>query len=222
MLLIAKIVLAVQLAPFGDEAWYWQESRHPAWGYSDLPPLTAWLIATGDAAFGHGPLAMRAPFLLLGAALPLLIVRIAARISGAVDGWRAGMLALGLPLLGTLGIFALPDVPLTFASALALDAVERAARTRRLRDWALLGVALALAWLAHYRAATLLVAGLAFFELTPRGRALWRDPGLWLADYCAWAILRKWERGDTQWYDVVASKIRSEFDLWRQSRTVYY
>ncbi|MGH8090385.1 MAG: glycosyltransferase family 39 protein [Rudaea sp.] len=181
VLLIAKIVLAAQLAPFGDEAWYWQESRHPAWGYSDLPPLTAWLIAAGEAAFGHGTLAMRAPFLLLGALLPLLIVRIAARISGTMDGWRAGMLALGLPLLATLGIFALPDVPLTFASALALDAIERAARTRRLRDWALLGVALALAWLAHYRAATLLAAGLAFFALTPRGRALWRDPGLWLA-----------------------------------------
>ena len=41
VLLVVKIVLAAQLAPFGDEAWYWQESRHPAWGYSDLPPLTA-------------------------------------------------------------------------------------------------------------------------------------------------------------------------------------
>jgi 4-amino-4-deoxy-L-arabinose transferase-like glycosyltransferase len=181
VLLVAKIILAAQLAPFGDEAWYWQESRHPAWGYSDLPPLTAWLIAAGEAAFGHGMLAMRAPFLLLGALLPLLIVRLAARIFGTVDGWRAGMLALGLPLLGTLGIFALPDVPLTFASALALDAIERAARRRKLCDWTLLGVALALAWLAHYRAAMLLAAGLAFFALRSRGRALWRDPGLWLA-----------------------------------------
>ncbi len=90
-------------------------------------------------------------------------------------------MTLGLPLLGTLGIFALPDVPLTFASALALDAIERAARTRSLRDWILLGIALALAWLAHYRAAMLIAAGLAFLVLTPRGRGLWRDPGLWLA-----------------------------------------
>ncbi len=176
-----KIVLAAQLAPFGDEAWYWQESRHLAWGYSDLPPLTAWLVAAGQALFGHGTLAMRAPFLALGALLPLLIVRIAGRVSGPGDGWRAGLLALGLPLLGTLGIFALPDVPLTFASALALDAVERAARTRRMRDWTVLGAALAFAWLAHYRAAMLLAAGLAFLALMPRGRALWRDSGLWLA-----------------------------------------
>lgn len=176
-----KIVLAAHLAPFGDEAWYWQESRHPAWGYSDLPPLTAWLIAAGEAVFGHGTLAMRAPFLALGAMLPLLVVRIAARMFGPMNGWRAGLFTLGLPLLGTLGIFALPDVPLTFASALALDAIERAARTQKLRDWSLLGAALALAWLAHYRAAMLLAAGLAFVALMPRGRVLWRDPGLWLA-----------------------------------------
>jgi 4-amino-4-deoxy-L-arabinose transferase-like glycosyltransferase len=181
VLLVVKIVLAARLAPFGDEAWYWQESRHPAWGYSDLPPLTAWLIAAGEAMLGHGMLAVRAPFLALGALLPLLIVRIAARVFGKADGWRAGLLALGLPLLGTLGIFALPDVPLTFASALALFAIERAARMRHLRDWTLLGAALALAWLAHYRAAMLLAAGFAFFAFTPRGRSLWRGPGLWLA-----------------------------------------
>ncbi|MBS0569736.1 MAG: glycosyltransferase family 39 protein [Proteobacteria bacterium] len=181
VLLVAKIVLAAQLAPFGDEAWYWQESRHLAAGYSDLPALTAWLIAAGETIFGHGVLAMRAPFLALGALLPLVIVRIGNRIFGEGHGWRAGLLALGLPLLGTLGIFALPDVPLTFASALALDAIERASRTRARRDWALLGFALALAWLAHYRAAMLLAAGFAFLALIPRGRALWRDPGLWLA-----------------------------------------
>ena len=169
------------MAPFGDEAWYWQESRHPEWGYSDLPPLTAWLIAAGEAVLGHGTLAMRAPFLALGALLPLAVVRIASDLFNDTDAWCAGLLVLGLPLLGTLGIFALPDVPLTFASALALLAVERAARSHNLRDWALLGVALAFAWLAHYRAAMLVAAGLAFFALTPRGRTLWRDPGLWLA-----------------------------------------
>lgn len=180
-LLVIKLILAAHLAPFGDEAWYWQESRHPAWGYSDLPPLTAWLIAAGEGLFGHGVLAMRAPFLALGALLPLVVVRIARDLFDETDAWRAGLLALGLPLLGTLGIFALPDVPLTFASALALLAIERAARTHSLRDWTLLGVALAFAWLAHYRAAMLLAAGFVFFAFTPRGRALWRDPGLWLA-----------------------------------------
>ncbi|MGH8040497.1 MAG: ArnT family glycosyltransferase [Rudaea sp.] len=181
VVLVAKIALAWQLAPFGDEAWYWQESRHLAMGYSDVPPLTAWLIAFSETLLGHSALAMRAPFLLLGALLPLVMVRLTARLYGAGFGWCAGLVTLGVPLLGTLGIFALPDVPLTFAAALALAAIERAAATHRLRDWSLLGCALALAWLAHYRAAMLLAAGLVFLLATPRGRALWRDPGLWLA-----------------------------------------
>lgn len=181
VVLAAKIVLAAALSPFGDEAWYWQESRHPDWGYSDLPPATAWLIGLGEALCGHGAFAMRAPFLLLGALLPLVMVRIGRRVFDARAGWCAGLLTLLLPLLGTLGIFALPDVPLTVASAVALDAFERAARERRLRDWILLGIALGLAWLCHYRAAMLMFAGATFLALTPRGRALWREPGLWLA-----------------------------------------
>jgi 4-amino-4-deoxy-L-arabinose transferase-like glycosyltransferase len=178
---LLRVWLAARLAPFGDEAWYWQESRALDWSFSDLPLATAWLIRLGETWFGHSVLAMRAPFLLLGLSLPWILVGTGRRLFGAAAGWCAGTLALLLPLLGTLGIFALPDVPLTVASALALDALERAARRGRLRDWLLLGFALAGAWLCHYRAAMLYLAGLAFLAGTRRGRALWRDRGLWLA-----------------------------------------
>lgn len=178
---IIRIALATNLAPFGDEAWYWQESRALDWSYSDLPLATAWLIRLGESMFGHGALAMRAPFLLLGALLPLVLVRTGNRVFGSPAGWQAGLLALALPLLGTLGIFALPDVPLTLCCVVALDALECAARTHRTRDWALLGLALAGAWLSHYRAGMLMLTGLAFLLLTPRGRLLWRDRGLWMA-----------------------------------------
>jgi hypothetical protein len=108
---IVRIVLAANLAPFGDEAWYWQESRALDWSYSDLPLATAWLIRLGEAVFGHGVLAMRAPFLLLGALLPLVLIRTGNRVFGSPVGWQAGLLALALPLLGTLGIFALRMCP---------------------------------------------------------------------------------------------------------------
>ena len=181
VVLAAKIALAADLAPFGDEAWYWQESRALDWSYSDLPLATAWLIRGGETLFGHGVLGMRAPFLVIGALLPLIVLRIGRRVFDPAAGYIAGLLTLAMPVLGTLGIFALPDVPLTFASALALDALERATRSHRLRDWTLLGIALAMAWLTHYRAAMLMLTGLAFLCLTVRGRGLWRDRGLWLA-----------------------------------------
>ena len=49
-----------------------------------------------------------------------------------------------------------------------------------------------------------------------------KDPMLWAADYCAWAIQRKWERGDDRSWQRIAPKIKSEFDLWRNGTTTYY
>lgn len=48
------------------------------------------------------------------------------------------------------------------------------------------------------------------------------DPCLQIADYCAWAIQRKWERGETKWYGMIEDKIKTEFDLWRNGSTLYY
>jgi 4-amino-4-deoxy-L-arabinose transferase-like glycosyltransferase len=233
LLAAIKLVLAASLAPFVDEAFYWQESRHLALAYSDLPPLTAWLIRFGEWVFGHGTLAMRAPFLLLGALLPLVMVWFVSRLAGSCEvifpyshrekvaarrmrvrrsdelralaepspaaarhplpegegthefairaGWIAGIWTMLLPLAGTLGVLALPDVPLTLAALVALAAFARATTAGRPRDWLLLGAALAFTALAHYRVAMLLLAGLVFLVATPRGRAQWCRPGLWAA-----------------------------------------
>ena len=180
-LLLVKIALAATLAPFSDEAFDWQESRHLAWGYSDLPPLTAWLIRLGETLAGHGLLGMRWPFLLVGAALPWIVARFAREAFDARTGWQAGLLCLALPLASTLGVLAVPDVPLTVAIMLAVLALQRVAEANRMRDWLLLGGALALAWMTHYRAAMPMLVGLLFLALALRGRVLWRRRGLWLA-----------------------------------------
>jgi 4-amino-4-deoxy-L-arabinose transferase-like glycosyltransferase len=180
-LLAIKLVLALTLQPLGDEAFYWQESRHLAWGYSDLPPLTAWLIRAGENVAGHGVWGMRWPFLLLGSCLPWLLVAFGRCAFDKRAGWQAGLLCMCLPLAGSLGIVALPDVPLTVAGAVAMLALLRAMDRNRLREWLLLGIALAVCWLSHYRAAMFIVAGLLLFLLTPRGRQQWIRGGFWLA-----------------------------------------
>ncbi|MEO6382543.1 MAG: DUF3800 domain-containing protein [Nitrobacter sp.] len=48
------------------------------------------------------------------------------------------------------------------------------------------------------------------------------DPCLQLADYCTWAIQRKWETGDARSYDLIKAKIGYEYDLWRRGTTHYY
>ena len=179
--LVVKVAIAVLLAPFGDEAFYWQESRVLAWSYTDLPPATALTIRLGETVFGHHEFGMRSVFLLLGALIPLAIRRLGAETFDARTGALAGMGWMLLPLGATLGVLALPDVPLTFAAVVALLALCRALRDDRLRDWLMLGFALSLAWVTHYRAAMLVLAGLAVFVGSRAGRACWRRPGLWLA-----------------------------------------
>ncbi|RUL79776.1 glycosyltransferase family 39 protein [Dyella choica] len=178
---LLKLLLVSTLQPFGDEAFYWQESRHLAWGYTDLPPLTACLIHLGERVAGHGLWGMRWPFLLLGSALPWLLVGFARRAFDARTGWQAGLLCLCLPLAGSLGVLAMPDVPLTLAGALAMFTLLRAMDEDRLGDWLLLGAALAVCWMSHYRAAMYVLAGFLLCVLTPRGRVQWRRPGFWLA-----------------------------------------
>ncbi len=46
--------------------------------------------------------------------------------------------------------------------------------------------------------------------------------GLQVADYCNWAIYRKWSSGDTLQYDRIKPMICSEFEIFRGGATYYY
>ncbi|MHC1479205.1 ArnT family glycosyltransferase [Frateuria aurantia] len=178
-LLLLKLVVACRLAPFPDEAFYWQESRHLAWGYADLPGMTAWLIHLGEGLFGHGLLAMRLPFLLLGAVLPWLVRDLAARVSAPAQAWQAALWCLALPLASSLGVLALPDVPLTVAMLLTICALARLGGTPSVGAWLAVGVGLAVAFCSHYRAAALVLIGLWLIVGTAVGRGWWRQPTAW-------------------------------------------
>lgn len=46
--------------------------------------------------------------------------------------------------------------------------------------------------------------------------------GLQIADYCNWAIYRKWESGDSRSYDLIKARIMSEFDIFGAGTDHYY
>jgi hypothetical protein len=48
------------------------------------------------------------------------------------------------------------------------------------------------------------------------------DPCLQAADYCAWALQRKWEYGDDRSYKLIEGKINSEYDLWKWGSIEFY
>ena len=177
-LLLLKLWLACSMPLLGDEAWYWLEGQQLAWAYSDLPGLTAWLARLGVAVGGDTLLGLRWPFLLIGAALPWLSVRIAARWFGEDAGWRAGLFALLLPLASLTGLLALPDVPLVFATLLAFDACAALLGRVSVGACVQLAVALTLGANSHYRFAIALFAGAAGLLASREGRALLRRPGV--------------------------------------------
>ncbi len=194
-LLLLKAVVAARLPLFVDEAFYWQESRHLAWAYSDLPGLTAWLIRIGTTVFGEGTLALRMPFLLLASLVPWLVVRVTARESGERHGWLAGIATLLLPLSGSLGLMALPDTAMVLATLLCLDAGARLLRGVGYGAALQLALGLAIGALSHYRFAAVIGVGALALLALPQGRQALRDPRLWIAiafGIAAWTPLLAW------------------------------
>lgn len=192
---VIKVVIAARLPLFVDEAFYWQEGRHLAAAYSDLPGLTAWLTRLGTAIGGDHVLALRAPFLLMAALMPWLIAHIARRWFGEAHGWQAGTLAVLMPLSGTLGVMALPDVPMAMATVLCMDAGARLLREVDATSAAELALGLAIGALSHYRFLGVIGVGFVALLLLPEGRRMLRDARVWVAlavGVAAWAPLLAW------------------------------
>ncbi len=190
-----KLLVAARLPLFVDEAFYWQEGQHLAAAYSDLPGLTAWLARLGVELGGQHVLALRLPFLAIGAWLPWAISRIAARWFGEVAGWQAGSLTLIMPLSATLGLLAVPDVPMALAAVLCLDAGARLLRNVDAMASMRLALALAVGALSHYRFVGVIGVGLVALLMLPQGRRMLRDPRVWVAlaiGVMAWLPLLAW------------------------------
>ena len=201
LLLLTKLVLASHLPLFVDEAFYWQEGQHLAWAYSDLPGLTAWLTRLGVAIGGDNTLALRAPFLVIAALLPWLVARITAREYDAAQGWQAGIFAMLLPLAGTLGLLAVPDAAMAFATLLCMDAGTRLLRGVTATAALELAVGLAIGALSHYRFIAVIGVGFLALLLIPQGRRALGDPRVLIAiafGAAAWAPLVAWNLGNAE------------------------
>lgn len=157
---VVRLALALGTDIYFDEAYYWQWSRHLAWGYFDHPPLIAWLIAALD---------LRPVALLCGAGTVAAVWGLARDVHGSREAaWRAAALWSVVPVSVLSGVWALPDTPLLLCWTLALWALWR-------ERWVLAGLASGLALLSKYPG--VLLAGI-FLITAVRMRRLPR--GAWL------------------------------------------
>ncbi|MFT3788650.1 MAG: glycosyltransferase family 39 protein [Tepidisphaeraceae bacterium] len=167
----------------GDEAQYWEWSRHLDLAYYSKGPLVAYVIRASCAIFGDVMWAVRLPALVLAVGTSICTYYVTAKL------FRSERLALGVVLLThTLPMFVVGsmlmtiDPPYYFCWALATALATKALVDESRLAWIGAGIAIGFGLLTKY-AAPLWFVGLFAFLLTDRdARQRWlRTPWPWLA-----------------------------------------
>lgn len=71
----------------------------------------------------------------------------------------------------------------------------------------------------HQALASMLPKGMKYRILHHASRSHYN---LQIADYCCWAVYRKWERGEISCHTRIKSAIRSEYDIFQNGKWYYY
>lgn len=155
--LAIKLFLAAVFPFTGDEAFFHRWGVHPAWHYSDHPPLVGWLLAVLHG-ISDAPLVLRSVTLLVTSAIALLVVDLLRRLlpdEREAQAWLAGAVYLALPW-SWLFVLVTTDTLLVLFMALSFWAYVRADTSERGTGWYLLcGALLGTAFFSKYFAALL-------------------------------------------------------------------
>jgi dolichol-phosphate mannosyltransferase len=162
---------SVELLP--EEAYYWNYSRHLDIGYLDHPPMVAWLIRLGTAAFGQSQFGVRIGALCCGVITSVFTYRLTLKLFGEASALAALVLAQALPFFFLSGLLITPDAPLTAAWAAALYFLHDALVTGRSAAWWRAGLSLGFGMLSKYSICLLVPVALAFMLWDHKSRRWW-------------------------------------------------
>ncbi|WP_290798412.1 ArnT family glycosyltransferase [Flavihumibacter sp. UBA7668] len=121
-----------------DEAYYWVYSQYPAWGYFDHPPMIAILIKLGYLVFPN-ELGVRFFMALMNTATLWLVHQLLVKKDDAL--FYVITASMGVLQIG--GILAVPDIPLTFFTALFFWQYKRFIEKDNWLQGLLLGIVMA-------------------------------------------------------------------------------
>ena len=184
--LVVRLVFAALIPLFGDEAYYWEWSRHLAAGYFDHPPGIAVLVRGGTAVFGSVALGVRFLPVVAGLLAAIATAGIALRLAGERGALRAALIITCMPLAAAGLVLATPDAPLLATVSLGVYTVVRAiqspSRSRAsLGWWCASGVALGLAFSSKYTSILMPIGVTLAIIARPSLRVRLREPGPYLA-----------------------------------------
>ncbi|NEP16485.1 MAG: glycosyltransferase family 39 protein [Leptolyngbya sp. SIO4C1] len=184
--LLFRGLIAWQLPPGFDEAYYFLYTQHLDWSYFDHPLMVALTSGVGIWLTGHvSPLTLRLGSLLLFTGSTGLLYLTARRLFGAKVGWLTAAIASIAPLFFfSFGLLAAPDSALIFFwSAVLFVAADEffpvGKPYRPTYRLAVIGVLLGLASLSKYHGFVLGLSLIGFCLASAAYRRALRSP--WLA-----------------------------------------
>ncbi len=201
---LVRLAVAAKVPLVEDEAYYWDWSRHLAFGYFDHPPVIAWLIAGGVKLQGITTMGVRLFPVLCGTVAALALADTARQLAGASAARFAALLLACTPF--TVGfILATPDAPLLAFVALTLWAVVRAVSVEAPRAalvwWSVAGVSIGFAMASKFTGILVPIAIALAVMIHPQLRRQLRTPGPWVAVALASLVMLPvlfWN-ADNQW-----------------------
>ncbi|WP_330334462.1 glycosyltransferase family 39 protein [Streptomyces sp. NBC_00536] len=159
VLAAALVALSGRYGFHRDELYFLLAGRHPAWGYVDQPPLTPLLARAGTAVFGTSPTGLRVIPALLSAC-SVVLTALLARELGAGRGGQilaAACCACSGYVLAIGHLLSTSTFDLTAELGVLLLTL-RLLRTRNLRWWPALGMAVGVTLLNKQLVLSLLLA----------------------------------------------------------------
>ncbi len=187
LLTAIKVALAIVLPISGDEAEYWDCSRHFAWSYLDHTPLLFWSMIPFRAIFGESALAIRFPSILSGLVVALALPPLMRRLGGPKEGAERAWLALNaMPIFFLGSFYGWTDSLMLAAFVVAvLGAVAIAGGEKK--GWWIFGAAIGIGFLAKITVVLVLAAIVPLFFIRS-ARATLKTAHPWLAALLAFAL----------------------------------
>ncbi|MEI9904907.1 MAG: glycosyltransferase family 39 protein [Asticcacaulis sp.] len=180
ILFLWKLYVGLIASVIWEEGHFAVSGQYLALGYPDIPAGFPWLARLITSVFGWHVLPLRIVALLISMCMPPAVYFMATPVVSKRNALWAAILALLLPPISLNGTIFYPEGALQVLLALMLGCLLRALIDGQWKWWLLAGLCAAIGLLVHFR---FLVPGLGvviFLLATPRGRAQWQKPGVWI------------------------------------------
>lgn len=209
---VLHALLAAALPVSGDEAYYWDCSRHLDWATFDQPALVIWAMIPSRALLGETALAVRAPAIVASLLIGVLLLPLIRRLGGGVrEAAVAYLLLHATPLFFLASFYASTDIAMFAAMLGAIWAAVAIVQGER-RAWWGFGVAVGIGFLAKFPA-VLVLAGLVPVVASREARRDLRRPTPYLAAALAIALTAPvWIWAAQHTWDNLAFQLRDRHD----------